>query len=82
MGCAMLLPLGNTEDEVCVAELGAFCVDPAFRYGDEGSQQGYSSTPGSQGENSSINYVPDLCLPMPTMACSAAGSLLRGPVRL
>jgi len=31
MGCALLLPLGLDEEGVCVAELGAFCVDPAFR---------------------------------------------------
>ena len=33
LGCAMLLPLGNTVDGTSVAELGAFCVDPIFRYG-------------------------------------------------
>lgn len=31
MGCAILVQLGMTEDGVNVAELGAFCVDPAFR---------------------------------------------------
>jgi amino-acid N-acetyltransferase len=31
MGCAVLLPLGLTEAGVNVAELGAFCIDPAFR---------------------------------------------------
>ena len=31
MGCAMLLPLGCTEEGVSVAEVGAFCVDPIFR---------------------------------------------------
>uniref|UniRef100_A0A7R9V5J8 N-acetyltransferase domain-containing protein n=2 Tax=Chlamydomonas euryale TaxID=1486919 RepID=A0A7R9V5J8_9CHLO len=31
MGCAMLLDLGATDDGARVAELGAFCIDPAFR---------------------------------------------------
>ena len=31
MGCALLLPLGGDEEGVPCAELGAFCVDPAFR---------------------------------------------------
>jgi amino-acid N-acetyltransferase len=31
MGCAMLLPLGCTDEGVSVAEVGAFCVDPLFR---------------------------------------------------
>ncbi|GAX75946.1 hypothetical protein CEUSTIGMA_g3389.t1 [Chlamydomonas eustigma] len=31
LGCAMLLPLGQTDDGVSVAEVGAFCVNPVFR---------------------------------------------------
>ena len=31
LGCALLLPLGTTPDGARVAELGAFCVDAAFR---------------------------------------------------
>lgn len=31
MGCALCLPLGHSADGAVVGELGAFCVDPAFR---------------------------------------------------
>lgn len=31
MGCCLLLPLGCSPDGLPVAEMGAFCVDPAFR---------------------------------------------------
>jgi len=31
LGCALLLPLGADESGIPVAEVGAFCVDPAFR---------------------------------------------------
>lgn len=31
MGCALLLPLGVSDDGSSVAEVGAFCVDPSFR---------------------------------------------------
>eukprot|EP00798_Chlamydomonas_sp_ICE-L_P014642 gene14642-20678_t len=31
LACALIVPLGDAADGVAVAELGAFCVDPAFR---------------------------------------------------
>lgn len=31
LGCALLLPLGESADGTTVAEVAAFCVDAAFR---------------------------------------------------
>eukprot|EP00798_Chlamydomonas_sp_ICE-L_P013637 gene13637-19519_t len=31
LGCALLVPLGTTDDGTTVAEIGAFCIDPSVR---------------------------------------------------